>query len=299
MKITKNVLETLKSEGVIILPSFIGRDTLDIINKDIENSNYLSFNDRLGSLFISDNQWIDHLAVASKTALETVLNPDLLNLLDSYFNEEVVLGSFKYQKKLIGGKSIPLHRDRGPGLVMFIFLNDITTETGSTRFIKGSHLLKIDSIKHNDSDDAEYVHPEEYDFKIQSIQALGNKAGTVQIYSQNILHDLPYYNKAGRETIWAIYYPKSQAYNSEDHLIRIKNLINLTENQKKRILISEDTRGLSFTNISNNIPVTGIYKISNIRKNIYVIRYFLILLYNRFKLLFNLRFFRQKYKRDS
>lgn len=283
MKITENALETLKSDGVIILPSLIGRETLDIINKDIENSNYLSFNDKLGSLFISDNQWIDHLAVASKTALETVLNPDLLNLLDSYFNEEVVLGSFKYQKKLIGGKNIPLHRDRGPGLVMFIFLNDITKETGSTRFIKGSHISKINEIKHNNINDAEYVNPKYYDFKNQSIQALGKKAGTVQIYSQNILHDLPYYTKAGRETIWAIYYPKSQAYNSEDHLIRIKNLINLTENQKKRLLISEDTKGLSFTNISNNITVTEIYKISSIHKIIYVIRYYLIQLFNRFK----------------
>ncbi len=132
MEITKSALKILKSEGVVILPSLLGRETFDIINKDIENCNNLSFNDRLGSLFISDNQWIDHLALASRTALETVLNPDLLNLLDSYFNEEVILGSFKYQKKLIGGKSIPLHRDRGPGLVLFIFLNDITNETGST-----------------------------------------------------------------------------------------------------------------------------------------------------------------------
>jgi len=276
MEITKSALKVLKSEGVVILPSLLGRDTLDIIKKDIENCNYLSFNDRLGSLFISDNQWIDHLALASRTALETVLNSDLLNLLDSYFNEEVVLGSFKYQKKLIGRKSIPLHRDRGPGLVMFIFLNDITKETGSTRFIKGSHKLEIDSIDYNKSNDAEYVNPEEYDFKNQSIQALGNKAGTVQIYSQNILHDLPYYDKAGRETIWAIYYPKSQAYNSEDHLIRNKNLINLTENQKQRILIGEDTKGLSFTNIGNNNSVTKIYNISNFRKIIYILRYYLI-----------------------
>ena len=280
MEITKSALEVLKSEGVVILPSLLGRDTLDIINKDIEDCNYLSFNDRLGSLFISDNQWIDHLALASRTALETVLNPDLLNLLDSYFNEEVVLGSFKYQKKLIGRKSIPLHRDRGPGLVMFIFLNDITKETGSTRFIKGSHKFEIDSIDYNKSNDAEYVNPEEYDFKNQSIQALGNKAGTVQIYSQNILHDLPYYDKAGRETIWAIYYPKSQAYNSEDHLIRNKTLINLTENQKQRILIGEDTKGLSFTNIGNNNSVTNIYNISNFRKIIYIIRYYVIKLFN-------------------
>ena len=280
MEITKSALKILKSQGVVILPSLFGRETLDIIKKDIENCDYLSFNDRLGSLFISDNQWIDHLALASKTALETVLNPDLLNLLDSYFNEEVILGSFKYQKKLIGGKSIPLHRDRGPGLVLFIFLNDITKETGSTRFIKGSHRFEIDSIDYNKSNDAEYVNPEEFDFKNQSIQALGNKAGTVQIYSQNILHDLPYYDKAGRETIWAIYYPKSQAYNSEDHLIRNKNLINLTENQKQRILINEDTKGLSFTNIGNNSSVTSIYNISNFRKIIYIIRYYVIRLCN-------------------
>jgi hypothetical protein len=280
MEITKSALKILKSEGVVILPSLLGRDTLDIINKDIENCNNLTFNDRLGSLFISDNQWIDHLALASKTALETVLNPDLLNLLDSYFNEEVILGSFKYQKKIIGGKSIPLHRDRGPGLVLFIYLNDITKETGSTRFIKGSHIFEINSIDYSKINDAEYVNPENYDFKNQSIQALGNKAGTIQIYSQNILHDLPYYEKAGRETIWAIYYPKSQAYNSEDHLIRNKNLINLTENQKQRILINEETKGLSFTNIGNNSSVTSIYNISNFRKIIYIIRYYVIRLFN-------------------
>ena len=158
MEITQSALETLKREGVVILPQLLKPDTLDVIHKDIESCNSLSFNDRLGSLLISDNLWLDHLALVSRTALETVLNPNLLNLMDSYFNEEVVLGAFKYQKKIIGGKGIPLHRDRGPGLVMFIYLNDITKETGSTRFIKGSHKIEIENIDPSKIDDAYYVN---------------------------------------------------------------------------------------------------------------------------------------------
>ena len=274
MELIESSLETLKSEGVVILPNLIGPEILDAINNDIASCSNLTFNDRLGSLLISDNQWIDHLALASRTALETVLDRYLLHLLDSYFDEEAVLGSFKYQKKIIGGKSIPLHRDRGPGLIMFIYLNDITKETGSTRFIRGSHKINIESITPSKIDDAEYVNDKLYDFRNQSIQATGNKAGTVQIYSQNILHDLPFYERAGRETIWAIYYPKSQVHLCEDHLIRNKNLVNLTENQKKRILIMDDTKGLSFTKIGNNNSMGNAYSISSIRKIIYVTRYF-------------------------
>jgi hypothetical protein len=197
--------------------------------------------------------------------------------LDSYLGEEAILGSLKYQKKISGGKCISLHRDKGPGLVIFIYLNDISIKTGATRFIKGTHKLIINKIDESKFNDAEYVDKDKYFIDGDSIQCIGEKAGTIQIFSQNILHDLPLYEKGGREIIFAIFYPKTSANLCEDHLFRNNNLLDLTEDQKRRLILNSKSEGLSFTRIGENRTMSDFYKISIFRKIYYIFRYYIFL----------------------
>jgi hypothetical protein len=277
MNIPEENLNLLNENGVLILPAVLGKEELIKIKNQIYACNNINFNDSLGALLISDNLWIEHLALFSKTSLETILHPNLLNLLDSYFGEEAILGSFKYQKKISGGKFISLHRDKGPGLVIFIYLNDISIKTGATRFIKGSHKLLINDINESKFNDAEYVDKDKYFTDSHSIQSIGEKAGTIQIFSQNILHDLPLYEKAGREIIFAIFYPKSAAILCEDHLFRNNNLLDLTADQKSRLILNCKSEGLSFTKVGKNRTTSDLYKISFLRKIYYIFRYYLFL----------------------
>ena len=99
MNISKDSLNLLIENGVLILPAILDEAQLIKIKNEIRASHNVNFNDRLGSLLISDNLWIEHLALFSKASLETVLHPNLLSLLDSYLGEEAILGSLKYQKK--------------------------------------------------------------------------------------------------------------------------------------------------------------------------------------------------------
>jgi hypothetical protein len=140
MQFDEASLEALKNDGVLLASSSLPAHKINQIKKDLTGWDQLNFNHQVGSQIIGGNLWIENLGTCSETALKTALDPALLALLDAYFQEKTILGTLKYQKKIIGQSGIPLHSDRGPGIVMFIFLTAISQNTGATRFIKGSHL---------------------------------------------------------------------------------------------------------------------------------------------------------------
>ena len=159
----KNNLENLKNDGVIILPSLVNIDTINTIKVEIRSFSNITFNDVLGSFIISENYWIEHLGIHSELIMKTILNEELLTLVDSFFEEPSVLGSIKYQKKIKTHKALKLHSDKGSGLVAFLFLNDINNESGATRFLKRTHLLDHDKYqKKNFTLITDYFEPDDF-----------------------------------------------------------------------------------------------------------------------------------------
>jgi hypothetical protein len=281
MYIPTNASEELKRDGVLILPSLLDGEVISKIKKDISSCiTGVSFNNHLASFIVGENQWIEHLSLHSKNALEIALNTNLLNLIDSFFGEKAILGSLKFQKKILKTKPIPLHRDRGPGLVLFIFLNEINKDVGATRFLKGTHLSLVENKLENfKKDDADYFRSESFDFENSCIEAKGG-GGTVQIYSQKILHDLPAVQFSGRETVWAIYYPKSKSHLSDNHIFSHNTLINLSEFQKERILFDQEALGLCFTKTGNSKSLLDDYKIPKWKMFLYIFRFYLLTIIN-------------------
>ena len=278
----KDYLAYLKSDGFIVLSSLIDINTICNIKDEIKQLSHLSFNDQLGSLVISENLWIDHLGIHSELILKTILNEELLWLADNYFEEPSILGSLKYQQKIKKHKALDLHSDMGPGLVAFLFLNEIDGNTGSTRFLKGTHLLNHSNYrKKNITPITEYFHASEFkDFEL--ISSKGGP-GTVVLFSQQILHDLPKISKIGRETIWFTFYPKSYASLSENHLFSKNVLSSLTTNQKNRILFDEVSLGTSFTKFGNNTSIRDTHNISAFRIFYYVLYYKIYYYFTNFK----------------
>lgn len=265
-------LETLKTDGVLVLPSKVEINSLNHIKNEIKSYSNLTFNDVLGSLIISENYWIEHLGIHSELILKTILDEELLALVDNFFGEPSILGSIKYQKKIKTHKALKLHSDKGPGLVAFIFLNDIDNESGATRFLKGTHLIDLKNYhKKNFTQITDYFDPA--DFKnFESITVAGS-AGTLLLFSQKILHDLPEISKIGRETIWFTFFPKSFSYLSENHLLSKNIISSLNKNQRNRVLFEDVALGPSFLKYGNSKSIADTHKITKFRTFYYVLYY--------------------------
>ena len=71
-------LDTLKEEGVLVLPDFISEKTINLIKK--ETSPFLetvSFNNRISSLIIGNNQWVEHVGICSLAATKAHASVEL------------------------------------------------------------------------------------------------------------------------------------------------------------------------------------------------------------------------------
>jgi len=281
MNIPTLSVEALTRDGVLVLPSLLSSGAIETIKSEIEKFDHITFNDRIGSLVISENKWIDNLALCSETATNVVLHRSLLNLADGYFGQKAVLGSFRYQKKIKPHKAIPPHSDKGPGLVIFIFLNRVDRSTGATRFIKGSHVEDIEKMKlpfrHVDTD---YVRPDLYDFDSFGVEVAGG-AGTILIFSQKIIHDLPAFIRPGRELVWATYYPQSDSSLCDDLLFNRNALMMLSEEQRSRVLFQGVAKGVTFTKMGEKTSITDSYNISTLRRIFYLARYAVFMISNR------------------
>ena len=278
----ENKVNTLKNDGVIIFPSLVNIDTINNIKEEIRSFSDLTFNDVLGSFIISENFWIEHLGVHSELIMKTILNEELLMLVDSFFEEQSVLGSIKYQKKIKTHKALKLHSDKGPGLVAFLFLNDIDNKSGATRFLKKTHLLEHNKYqKKNITQITDYFEPN--DFKnFESITVNGN-AGTLLLFSQKILHDLPEISKIGREIVWFTFYPKSLSHLSENHLFSKNIIMSLNKNQRERILFENFSQGPSFMKYGNFKSLIDMHNISKFRIIYYVLYYKILSIFSFFK----------------
>jgi hypothetical protein len=266
-------LETLRKDGVLLAPSALTQEWVTKLKQELSGWDKVTFNHQIGSTVIGGNLWIENLGICSATALKGALDPNLIELLDGFFEEKTILGSLKYQKKITGQGAIPLHSDRGPGVVMFIFLNMISEETGATRFVKGTHLAEgDDNVITGPKSDADYINTDDQKKTSGYITSYGGP-GTILLYSQKTWHDLPKFTKPGREIIWAMYYPISKATYGEDHLIRSSIFRTLTAQQQNRLLHGKETAGVSFFKLGNSWSHVDSYAIKPWKIILYVLRH--------------------------
>tara|TARA_B100001113_G_scaffold130195_1_gene106392 strand:- start:88 stop:951 length:864 start_codon:yes stop_codon:yes gene_type:complete len=275
LSLSENHLKQLKEDGVIILPSIIPSNIIDDIRKDASSwYKNISFNNRISSYVIGNNQWIDHLGLCSLKALQLVLDTDLIKFLKKYFNSDISLGSISIQKKIFSEKGIPLHSDLGNGLSIFIYLTQPDKKFGITEFVKKSHLYTIDDsfITKNKVDDATYIDLSKSPFSDKDIIKTHGGIGTVVIFHRSIWHQLPKFTEPGREIIMVRY--SNTESNSNDHLVK-NSFLNLLSSIQKEVFLenksNKNSSGLS--KLGSNLDKDDVYKIPDWKMILYLIRY--------------------------
>lgn len=154
----KNILEIKKSfdeDGYVLLPGFLDQNEVELINIKIDQ-------------FISErvpDLPSKHVFYEEEGNPETLKQLQDLNVYDPFFAEMLYAGKFKdiaeilLEEKVIGknieyfnkppriGKPTPPHQDGyyfmlkpSHAVTMWLALEDVDTETGCIRYIKGSHL---------------------------------------------------------------------------------------------------------------------------------------------------------------
>ena len=123
-KLINKDLKNLIDDGLVILPNFISEANLTKMNQEIKPwLKRISFIINFSSSIIGNNQWIAHLGLCSKSAINIALDKDLIIFLEKFFNKGISLAQFTYQKKIISEKKrINWHIDKGKGIMIFIFL---------------------------------------------------------------------------------------------------------------------------------------------------------------------------------
>ena len=275
LSLSENHLKQLKEDGVIILPSIIPNDVIDNIRKDTSSwYKNISFNNRISSSIIGNNQWIDHVGLCSLKALQLVLDKDLIKFLKKYFNSNISLGSISIQKKIFSENGIPLHSDLGNGLSIFIYLTKPDKKFGITEFVKRSHLYPIDnSFKtKNKVDDATYIDLGKSPFSDKDIIKTHGGIGTVVIFHRSIWHQLPKFTEPGREIIMIRY--SNTETSSNDHLIK-NSFLNLLSPIQKEVFLENKSnkKALGLSQLGSNIDKADVYKIPNWKMILYFIRY--------------------------
>ena len=282
-KLINKDLKNLKDNGLVILPNFISQTNLTKLNQEIKPwLKKISFNNNFSSSIIGNNQWISHLGLCSKSAINIALDKDLIIFLEKFFNKSISLAQFTYQKKIISEKKrINWHIDKGKGIMIFIFLTHINSKTGATEFIPKTQKVKFNANVTNQKGIAEFIDNSSIEKKINSsVQAVGGP-GTVVIFNQTIWHSLPAFTKAGREVIWLKYVPKTFNEEAVDHLYRQTFLSDLNKKQLQVFCINQQKNKLDGMTQLGSQSFIGDEYYSNFKMFIYYIRYLLLSLFHK------------------
>lgn len=277
-KLNQTHLDTLREQGVLVLPDFISEQTISLIKKDTSPwLEKVGFNNRISSLIIGNNQWIEHVGMCSLAALKLALDENLIKFLEDYFETSVALGSFSLQRKIFPEKGIRLHSDRGEGLSVFLYLTNPSEKTGVTEFVKTSHTTEIKEsyLLKNAIDDAAYIDIEKSPLKSKPFKTtIGNK-GTLVMFHRGIWHQLPKFQAPGREILMMQYFQKDSP--AKDHLVKNSFLQSLSKRQSEVYLSNCSSSSLpSLVELGSDPEAMGVYKIPAWKMFVYVLRYKLI-----------------------
>ena len=275
LSLSENHLKQLKEDGVIILPSIIPNEVIDNIRKDTSSwYKNISFNNRISSSVIGNNQWIDHVGLCSLRALQLALDKDLIRFLKKYFNSNISLGSISIQKKIFSENGIPMHSDLGNGLSIFIYLTEPGKKFGLTEFVKRSHLHTIDNsfITKNKVDDATYIDLDKSPFSDKDIIKTHGGIGTVVIFHRSIWHQLPKFTEPGREIIMIRY--SNTEISSNDHLVK-NSFLNLLSSMQKEVFLENKSNKKSpgLSELGSSADKADVYKIPDWKMILYYVRY--------------------------
>jgi hypothetical protein len=198
--------ERLRQDGYFIIPSPISAAALDAIRRELRNWNTTPAVNGYGCIFSAGDALLQNLGLYSPAALRVALSEDILEMMERIFGQPTILAKIEYRKAVEIKTAMPLHCDGGHDISVYIYLDGVSPDRGSTYVIPGTQKI---GLTMNEG----YLQvPDSARSKVDRAAVIANgPAGLCLFFDANIWHGRTATARPGREILWLSYVPREWA----------------------------------------------------------------------------------------
>lgn len=142
-KLPVDAVERLREDGYFITQTPLSQGDLDEIRRELENWKATPAINGYGCIFSAGDALLQNLALYSPTAFRVALSNDILDLMQRIFGQPAVLGKIEYRRAVEIKSEMPLHCDSGHDILVYVYLNGVGPERGSTYVVPGTQKIGL------------------------------------------------------------------------------------------------------------------------------------------------------------
>jgi len=235
-----DAVERLRKDGFFITSSPISAADLDTIKRELEDWKSTPAVNGYGCIFSAGDALLQNVGLYSPAALKIALAEDILDFMERAFGQPALLAKIEYRRAVEPKSEMPLHCDPGHDISVYIYLDGVCPDTGSTYVIPGTHEI---GLSMNDG----YIQvPDAARSKFGRAPAIvEGPPGLCLFFHTNTWHGRTATVRPGRELLWLSYVPRDWATEQLNLVVSIKALKQLSPRQIDAMGIGSPVQGRS------------------------------------------------------
>jgi hypothetical protein len=133
----------LREDGYFTTPCPISEADLDAIKRELAAWKATPAVNGYGCIFSAGDTLLQNLGLYSPGALRVALSDDILDAMERIFEQPAVLAKIEYRRAVETKTEMPLHSDGGHDISVFIYLEGVSADRGSTYVIPGTQKIGL------------------------------------------------------------------------------------------------------------------------------------------------------------
>lgn len=218
--------ETLDNNGFFVAPPPLSSADFAAIKRELADWNTTPAVNGYGCIFSAGDALLQNLALYSPAAFKAALSEDMLDFMARAFGQPAILAKIEYRRAVETKAEMPLHCDPGHDISVYIYLDGVDRDRGSTYLIPGTQHI---GTAMNDG----YVQvPDAARAKVggEAVYVEG-PPGVCLFFRTNIWHGRSATVRPGREILWLSYVPKDCAGEGLNLVVPVNVLKQLSPRQ--------------------------------------------------------------------
>jgi Phytanoyl-CoA dioxygenase (PhyH) len=192
----------LQADGYFITSCPISGADLDAIKRELAAWGTTPAVNGYGCIFSAGDALLQNFGLYSPTALRIALSDDILDAMERIFGRPAVLAKIEYRRAVEAKTEMPLHSDGGHDISVYIYLDGVSADRGSTYVIPGTQKIGLSM------NDGHLQVPDTARAKIGVAPVVvEGPPGVCLFFDTNVWHGRTATARTGREILWLSYVP--------------------------------------------------------------------------------------------
>jgi hypothetical protein len=220
-------------DGFAFFPGLLNNEIIEQLRKELHPWLKRPAVGGAGYITVGGDHLLTDLGLYSREILHLAVDEKILDLLENIFGTSAVLTELSFRRRSTYCVEMPLHTDNGDGIIIYIYLNGVSFETGSTCVVPKTHEIGAsmnEGYLQVPNTLVEKHHPE--------LICPEGPAGSILVFDQNIWHMRSPVTVIGRELIWLTYHSAERAIKLANMKISCASLSGLSERQFRAVIPS-------------------------------------------------------------